>query len=371
MRWQSEPAPVGPVTPVELFFDMVFVFTLTQLTGMLERDLSLAGVGRILLLFGILWWMYGGYAWLTNHVPPRRVSQKLLLFAGMAGFLVAAVGMPRAFDGTGIVFGLGYLVVICVHLLLFTQSDALAGVLRLAPFNVGAALLVLAAGFVEGPTVYVLWVAAFVLMAVIPYFIPRYSWVGGASSFHVAAEHFVERHGLLVLVALGETVVAIGMGVDVEHLTAATIGAIILALVLPGELFWTYFSDSRTAEHALSGAEGGARSLLATRAYFFAHIPLLLGIVIAAAGIHGAIAHPGEPVEWRSASALAGGVALFLLGYADFRRAMAVGSPWSRIVAALLVLATIPIGAMVSAGIHLASVVAMLAAMLVIDSRLR
>ena len=82
----GEPAQVGPVTPVELFFDMVFVFTLTQLTGMLEKDLSLAGVGRILVLFGVLWWMYGGYAWLTNHVPPRPVSQKLLLFAGMAGF---------------------------------------------------------------------------------------------------------------------------------------------------------------------------------------------------------------------------------------------------------------------------------------------
>jgi len=367
MRWQAAPAPAGPVTPVELFFDMVFVFTLTQLTSLLEKDLSLAGVGRILLLFGVLWWMYGGYAWLTNHVPPRRVSQKLLLFAGMAGFLVAAVGMPRAFDGTGVVFGLGYLVVICVHLLLFTQSDAVAGVLRLAPFNVGAALLILAAGFVEGPAVYALWIAAFVLMAVIPYLIPRYSWVGGAAAFHVAAEHFVERHGLLVLVALGESVVAIGMGVDAEHLTAATIGAIILALVLPGELFWTYFSDARAAEHALAGTEIGARSLLSTRAYFFAHIPLLLGIVVTAAGIHSAIAHPGEPVEWRSASALGGGVALFLLGYADFQRAMGIGSPRSRIVAAAAVLATIPIGAKASAGIHLASVVAILAAMLVID----
>lgn len=370
MTWHnSATAPAGPVTPVELFFDMVFVFTLTQLTSMLERELSLATVGRILLLFGILWWMYGGYAWLTNHVPPRRVSQKLLLFAGMAGFLIAAMGMPRAFEGTGVVFGLGYLVVICVHLLLFTQSDALAGVLRLAPFNVGSALLILAAGFFDGPAVYALWVAAFVLMAVVPYLIPRYSWVGVASSFHVSAEHFVERHGLLVLVALGESVVAIGMGVDVEHLTAATIGAIVLALVLPGELFWTYFSDSRAAEHALAGADGGARSLLSTRAYFFAHIPLLLGIVIAAAGIHGAIAHPGEPVEWRSASALAGGVALFLVGYADFRRAMAIGSPWNRLATALVVLATIPIGAKASAGIHLALVVAILAAMLALDSR--
>ncbi|MDQ3949487.1 MAG: low temperature requirement protein A, partial [Gemmatimonadota bacterium] len=155
LRWRdARPAPAGPVTPVELFFDVVFVFTLTQLTRMLERDLSLAGAGRILLLFGVLWWMYGGYAWLTNHVPPQQTSQKLLLFAGMAGFLVAAVGIPHAFDRTGVVFGLGYLVVICVHLLLFTQSDALAGVRRLAPFNLTSAVLILIAGFVDGPAVY-------------------------------------------------------------------------------------------------------------------------------------------------------------------------------------------------------------------------
>src|SRR5688572_7862603 len=133
IRWRTtDAAPPGAVTPVELFFDVVFVFTLTQLTRTLERDLTLAGAGRILLLFGVLWWMYGGYAWLTNHVPPRRASQKLLLFAGMAGFLVAALGIPHAFDRTGVVFGLGYLVVISVHLLLFTQSDVLTGVLRLA-----------------------------------------------------------------------------------------------------------------------------------------------------------------------------------------------------------------------------------------------
>jgi low temperature requirement protein LtrA len=116
----------GPVTPVELFFDVVFVFTITQLTRVFEKDLTLAGAGRVLLIFSVLWWMYSGYAWLTNHVPPRRVSQKLLLFAGMVGFMLAAVGIPHVFDGTRILFGAAYLVVICVHLLLFTQSDALA-----------------------------------------------------------------------------------------------------------------------------------------------------------------------------------------------------------------------------------------------------
>jgi low temperature requirement protein LtrA len=369
-RWRDpNPAPVDRVTAVELFFDIVFVFTLTQLTRTLERDLSLAGAGRVLLLFGVLWWMYGGYAWLTNHVSPRRTSQKLLLFAGMAGFLVAAVGIPHAFDRTGILFGLGYLVVICVHLLLFTQSNVLAGVLRLAPFNLASALLVLVAGFVQGPAVYALWVSAFVLMAITPYVTPRKSQVGVASAFRIAPEHFVERHGLLVIIALGESVVAIGAGVDVEHLTAGTVGTIVLALALPAAFWWTYFADATPAEHALAAADPAARSLLAIRAYFFAHIPLLLGIVAAAAGIHAAIAHPGDPAHLPAAVALAGGVALFLAGVGDVRRALGVGSATSRFVAAIVVLATIPIATTTNAALHLAAVVAVVTTMLLLDGR--
>ena len=370
MRWRDPDAPpAGRVTPVETFFDVVFAFSLTQLTRVVEADLSLTGVARVLLLFGVLWWMYGGYVWLTNHVPPRRPSQKLLLFAGMAGFLVAAVGVPHAFDGTGVLFGMGYLVVICIHLVLFSQSDAIAGVLRIAPFNVGAALLVLVAGFVDGAAVYVLWVAGFVFMALVPYLVPRYSWVGVAGSFHVSAEHFVERHGLLVIVALGESVIAIGMGVDVEHVTAITIGAIVLALALPGTLWWTYFSDAYAAERALDAAETRSRTFLALRVYFFAHIPLLLGIVVAAAGIHAAIAHPRDPGTWQSAVALSGGVALFLLGIAEVRRCLRIGSAKGRLVVAVIVLATIPIAVVSSTGLHLASVVAVVAAMLVVDRK--
>jgi low temperature requirement protein LtrA len=371
IRWRElSSAPAGAVTPVELFFDLVFVFTLTQLTRTLEASFSLATAGRILLLFGVLWWMYGGYAWLTNHVPPRRASQKLLLFAGMAGFLVTAVGIPRAFSGAGVVFGLGYLVVICVHLTLFTQSDVGAGVKRLAPFNLSSALLILVAGFFDGPVIYALWVAAFVLMTVTPYITPRRSWVSVASAFHITPGHFVERHGLLVIVALGESVVAIGMGVDVDHLNAGTVAATVLALALPGAMWWTYFHDTAPAEHALASAERGARSLLAIRAYFFAHIPLLLGIVFAAAGLHSAIAHPGDPAPWPPAVSLAGGVVLFLLAMGEFKRGLSIGSAVSRLVAGLAVLATIPLAATATAGVHLTSIVAILAAMLVIDGRM-
>jgi low temperature requirement protein LtrA len=360
----------GPVTAVEVFFDIVFVFTLTQLTRTLESDLSLANAGRVLLLFGILWWMYGGYAWLTNHVPPRKPSQKLFLFAAMSGFLIAAVGIPHAFGETGILFGVGYLVVILVHVLVFAQSDALAGVVRFAPYNLASALLVLGTSSVDGSARLAAWVGAFFLMVLVPYLVPkRYSWIGAAQSFHISAPHFVERHGLLVMIALGESVIAIGMGVDVGHPSLLGVTMIALALLLPGTLWWTYFTDAERAEHALAAAEVGERTKLAIAAYFFAHIPILLGIVATAAGIHAAIAHPAQASDWPSAIALSGGVALFLMGIAEVRRCLKIASPASRWMVAGVILATTPLGTATSAGLHVATVVAIMVAMLVNDAR--
>jgi low temperature requirement protein LtrA len=372
LRWRDpDAAPADRVTAVEVFFDVVFVFTLTQLTRTLEENLSLAGLGQVLLLFGVLWYMYGGYAWLTNHVPPRRTSQKLVLFAGMAGFFISAIGIPHTFGETGRLFAAGYLVVICVHLLLFTQSDALAGVVRLAPYNVGGALLVLAATFARGAAAYALWLAGYFVMVVLPYLVPRYSWVGAARAFHVSAEHFVERHGVLVMIALGESVIAIGAGVRVARATLGIVGVIVLALALPGAMWWTYFADYDAAEHALGGADDAARSMLSVKGYYFAHIPILLGIVVAAAGIHAAVATPGGHTEWRAAAALAGGVALFLTGVATFQHVMSIGRPSTRLAAALVILVTIPIGAMVNATLHLASVLGVLVVMLLLGAPYR
>jgi low temperature requirement protein LtrA len=354
-------ARVSRVTTLELFFDLVFVFTLTQLTLVLEHDLSLAGVGRTFLLFVVLWWMYGAYAWLTNHVSPVRPSQRLLLLVGMAGFMVIAIAIPHAFGTSGVVFGLGYLVVTCVHLALFSQSDALIGVVRLAPFNVLSALLILGAGFVEGPAVYVLWVVAFLVQAVTPY-------LGVAPQFELNAEHFVERHGLLLIVALGETVVAIGNSVEVERVTAGVAGVVVLALALPAALWWAYFSgDDTAAEHTLAEADPAQRGVLAIRGYFFAHIPMLLGIVAAAAGIHEAVAHSAQPLGTSAALALAVGVALFFVGDAEFRRALRLGPAAPRMVTALLALATVPLGTRTTATVQLAALVIVIAGVLVAE----
>ncbi|WP_406045352.1 low temperature requirement protein A [Micromonospora sp. NBC_00898] len=356
------------VTPAEIFFDVVFVFTLTQLTRILEAELSPASVGRVLLLFGMLWMVYSGYVWLPNQVSPRSAAQKLLLFVGMAGFLIAAVGTPRAFTDTGVAFGVGYAVVTCVHLLMFTQADRRA-LWQLWPYNIGA-VLVLGGGLAGGTAQYVLWLAAFALQAVSPYLVPVHSRIGGLSAVNLATAHFVERHGLLVIIALGESVVAIGMGVDVDHLTAGTIAVTVLALALPAGLWWAYFTDTRATEAVLDGAEVGPRVRLGVW-MGFAHTPLLLGIVVAAVGIHAAVAHPGDPAPWPSALALAGGVAMFLAGIAAARRALRTAPARSRLVTAAVVLATVPIGTFTNSGLHLAVLIVVVVAMLVLDARAR
>jgi low temperature requirement protein LtrA len=207
--------------------------------------------------------------------------------------------------------------------------------------------MVLAAGFVDGPAVYALWTAALTLQVITPY-------LGVAPQFDLNAEHFVERHGLLVIVALGESVIAIGASVDADHLDAATSGAVVLALALPAALWWSYFSGDTAAETALATAEPGARALLAIRAYFYAHIPMLLGVMFAAAGLHAAVAHPTDRLSASSALVLFGGLSLFCLGNAEFRRVLAIGSAGRRVVMGLVVAAAVPFAWVVPAWLHMA-----------------
>ncbi|SCF45922.1 low temperature requirement protein A [Micromonospora mirobrigensis] len=367
-RHDPSRAPADRVTPVEVFFDVVFVFTLTQLTRVLEADLTPAGFGRVVLLFGILWWMFDGYVGLANHVPPRSPAQKLLLFLGMGGFLIAAVGIPRAYTDTGLVFGVGYLVVICVHLLLFTQADIGRALWWLAAYNLGSALLVVAGGLTAGATRYALWLVAFAVQSVVPYLVPRFSWVRVQSLFRIQPSHLIERHGLLVIIALGESVVAIGMGVDVEHLTAGTVAVIGLALALPAALWWTYFTDTPAVEAALV-AVGPDRRVGQALRLLFAHIPLLLGIVVAAAGVHAAVAHPGDPTSWQSATALSGGTTLYLAATIAIRRSLRIAPVRSRVITAVAVLGTVPVGLATNGALHLAALVIVVVVMLVVDRR--
>src|SRR5690348_10537104 len=236
MRPSPTPASASGenVTPLELFFDLVFVFTITQLTSLLAKDPTLAGLVQMVLIFGNVWWMYGGYAWLTNVVPPRELGVRLLLLLGMGGFLVVALAIPTAFAGGGLAFGLGYLVVTLVHTGVFlrtTQQSAVKAVLALGPFNLTTAGLLVVAGLVVGPARWLLFGAGFVLH----WFTPVFARPGG---FPVRSAHFVERHGLILLIAIGESVVAVGIGLGAIALPAGRIATALLGLALAAGLWW-------------------------------------------------------------------------------------------------------------------------------------
>jgi low temperature requirement protein LtrA len=329
------------VSTLELFFDLVFVFTITQLTGVLARgDVTGTGALRVVLIFGVLWWMYGGYAWLTNTRTPSRTPERLLLLLGMAGYLVIGLAIPKAFDqrGEGLALGLGYLLVIAVHGALYQRVNR--NIWRVVPFNLLAAVLVIVAGLVGGIAAYPLWAVAFAGPVVSPLF------VHPVGRFAIQPSHFVERHGALVIVVFGESVVDIGIGAADHPLTMSLVASAVLGLALTATLWWAYFgvADDERAEDAFVTADPAIRPVLALHAYWYAYIPMLLGIVTLAAGIKVAMPRPGAGLPWPPSLALGGGVALFLAGDVWFRHALGIGRQRYRVTAALLCLAAWPLG---------------------------
>ncbi len=328
------------VSTLELFFDLVFVFTITQLTGMLARDLTPRGALRVLLVFGVLWWMYGGYAWLTNTRTPARAAERVLLLLGMAGFLVIGMSIPGAFTvrSEGIALGLGYLLVIAAHGALYHRANR--NIMRVVPVNLAAAAMVIAAGAIGGTAAYPLWAAALAGPVLSPLVVhPR-------GRFSIQPSHFVERHGALMIVVFGESVADIGIGAAGHRLTAALVVAAVLGLALTATLWWAYFgaADDERAEAAFTRAEPAVRPALALNAYWYAYIPMLLGVVSLAAGIKVAMLRPGASLPWRPSLALGGGVALFLAGDVWFRYALGLGGLRYRAIAAVAALAVCAAG---------------------------
>ena len=292
------------VSTLELFFDLVFVFAITQLTGILSHEVSVEDGFRVLLVFGALWWMYGGYVWLANARTPSRTTERLLMLAGMAGFLIMALAIPEAFGRDGVALGIGYLIVVVVHAWLYQRVNR--NIARVVPFNLAAALLVITAGIVGGDG--------------------RLRAVGGRARrpgalairapgprgrFSIQPAHFTERHGALVIIVLGESVVDIGIGAEGHPVTVSLALSAVLGLALTAALWWAYFGaeDDERAERAMVAADPALRPALALAAYFYAYIPMLLGIVALASGVKqaivrtpGARCRPARAWPWAAAS---------------------------------------------------------------------
>jgi low temperature requirement protein LtrA len=336
------------VSTLELFFDLVFVFTMTQLTAVLAARLTVPGLVQVLLLQGVIWWMYAGYAWLTNAVAPTDSYRRGLLLVGMGGFLVIALAIPGAFAADGWAFGAGYFLVNLVHSGLFRHSGgrrAARAMRFLAPFNLASAALVLAGGIGPVRWRYAAFALAIGLQIASPYLHP----IGG---FRISPSHFVERHGLVVIVALGESVVAIGLGVAGVRIDLPLIAVAVLGLTLAYLLWWVYFGgDDVRAEHALAAiADPVRRARAALHAFGYAHYPLLLAIVVLAAGVKKTVGHVTDPLGLSTALALGGGVALFLSAHVAFRLALRIGRIRYRALAAAAAAATVPLGTVLGGG---------------------
>jgi low temperature requirement protein LtrA len=351
------------VSTLELFFDLVFVFTITQLTTVLVERPNARGVLQVVLMLGVIWWMYGGYAWLTNAVAPDRLSRRLLLLGGMSAYLVVALAIPDAFSSTGLTFGLAYVAIVSVHAGLFTRTSSqatLRNLFRLEPFNLLAAFVVLAGGIAGGTAQYVLWALAFA----IEWSTPRLITTAG---FMIGSAHFVERHGLVVIVAIGESIVAIGIASSGLEIDLPLVVFAVLGLALSACLWWIYFGDSEQTERALATATPERQPRMAVDAFGSWHIPILLGVIAIAATEKEATGHVFDPLDFEPALLLALGLSVFLVGEVLFRRTLGIDRGSLRLAAAVLAPATIPLGTELSAFAQLAALVALLLVMLVTE----
>ena len=356
------------VSTIELFFDLVFVFTITQLTSLLVAEPNGVGVARVALIFGNVWWMYGGYAWLTNAVPPREPVLRLLMLVGMTGFLIVALAIPDAFGDSGVAFGIGYLLVTFVHTGLFLRSSeesAVRAMFRLGPFNTITAALLLVAGFTSGGLQWALWSAAFVLH----WTSPAVTAVGG---FRLRAKHFVERHGLIVLIALGESVVAVGIGVQGHDLSTGLAVTAVLGLALAAALWWMYFDgEDQRAETALDAAPDERNPWLALFAFGYAFLPVLGGIIVLAAGMNEAIVDYDEPATAATAWFLAAGVATYIIGLVALRAVLRTGPLGLRLSVAVAAVPTVVIGLTVSPEFQIAVLTLVVVAGILAETRRR
>ncbi|GAA4599458.1 low temperature requirement protein LtrA [Actinoplanes octamycinicus] len=336
----TQESPGVRVSTLELFFDLVFVFTVTQLADSLAHHLTPAGLLDVVLILVVVWWMYSGYAWLTNAVAPTTTTRRTLLLVGMAGFLVMALAIPQAFGKYGWIFGVAYVVVNLSHSVMFLQAGpAAVRVMRtLGPMNLLAALLVLTGGLLPEPWRHLCWLAAPLVQISAGYLHPM-------ELHHISAAHFVERHSLVTIIAIGESIIAIGVGVG-SDLSGGVILAAVLGLCVAYYLWWAYFADGdRRSEHVLAEAgDPGRRARLALNAWGYAHIPILLGVVVTAVGIKKTVGHAFEGLHWGEALTLGGGVAIYLLGHAAFLRLLRLPGAAFRVGVAALCLATAPLG---------------------------
>jgi low temperature requirement protein LtrA len=356
------------VTPLELFFDLVFVLSFTQVTLKMSQHPGWESLGEGLLILAAVWWAWCAYGWLTNSIDPDQNLNRVCMFAAMGGMLVVSLSIPDAFGDRGVLFGCSYFFVRAMQLVLYVRNTPgaaeggdLQAILRLAPgFLLGSALLIVA-GLLDGGARASIWILAILIDWSTPLFF-------GTEEFHLDPGHFAERHGLIVLIALGESVLAIGAAAGIT-LSTGQVFAALFGIAAVAALWWAYFDVvAIVAERRLTEAAPGEQAPLARDAYSYLHYPLIAGIVLLALGLKETLAVTGASLETVPALALCGGPALYLLGHIAFReRVLGSFSP-HRALAAAALLALIPLALGADALVALAAVATVLAILIAYEA---
>jgi low temperature requirement protein LtrA len=379
MRQDQEQATV---TPLELFFDLVFVFALTQVTAFMADELSWQGILRGALVLMLLWWAWTAYAWLANIASTEERPIQLAILAGMAAMFVLALCIPEAFDDLPgglqgpVVLAVCYLIFRAMHLVMYmilSREDAefRRQVLRFAVSVAVSTVLLLLASQFEGWQQTGLW-----MLALLADYVG--TALGGFRGWRLPSPgHFSERHGLIIIIALGESIVAIGVGVAKEPITWVIIAASVLGLLVASAMWWAYFDVSALlGEHALASEPPETRARLARNAYSFGHLPLVLGIVLGAFGLKEVLLYVSDsshhsltdPLPTVALAALVGGVVTYLLGHVIFKWLTVHTLSVVRLAAAGVLLLAIPLIAGTPALVQLAVVAFLVACAVLVES---
>lgn len=302
------------VSTLELFFDLVYVFAITQIASLLSGDLSPAGFGRAALVLALVWWAWSQYAWALNAVGNEGGAVRAALVVAMAGSLFLAQAVPEAFAEAGVWFAIGFVLVRYLGLATYwiglsydrEHRRALHSFLPLASV---APLVVLVGGFLDDPVRTWVWVGALALEV-------GATLLAGRGRFQVEPAHFAERHGLIVIIVLGEAIIAVGLAAAGHDRDAALAAALAAGLAGAVVLWWSYFDwVAAAAERRLRVTPLEARGRMARDLYTFLHLPIVAGVILYAVAAKKAVAHPLEALPDAGLAALALGFGLFLVGF--------------------------------------------------------
>ena len=342
------------VTPLELFFDLIFVFAITQVTGIVVEDPTWSGLARGVVVLGVLWWAWAAYAWLTNTINPEEGAVRIAMFAAMGAMLIASLAVPDVFGDDALLFACAYAFVRIAHLVLYAiagwgDRDLLAAVARLGVGTaIGVGLLFVAAGL-DGRLQVAIWALALLLDLLGAY-------VGGGRGWRLSAGHFAERHALIVIIALGESIIALGVGATHE-LGPGEIVAALLGLAVAAAMWWAYFDVvAIVAERRLHQLHGEAQLAMARDSYSYLHLPMVAGIILFAVGVKKTLGDVGEPLKLVPAVTLCGGLALYLVAHILFRLRNVGSLNRQRLVVAAALLALLPLALEIAALLTLALV---------------